>query len=100
MQLAVLPLERRKRTMLVTVDDDKAYHPDMLLALALAAANAPWNVALGFMCKQYDGGARVGPNLQREGSCPGWLFGKSGVLHRRSHWAVHNDDVYRFERAG
>ena len=75
-------------------------HPDMLLALALAAAQSPQHVALGFMCKQFDRQSKLGPNkAQVDAPCPGWLYGMNGVLHRRSNWAKWGDEAYNFSLA-
>ncbi|KAJ1454878.1 hypothetical protein M885DRAFT_441836 [Pelagophyceae sp. CCMP2097] len=95
--LAALHLERDGETHLVTVDDDTLYHTDMILALSLAARNAPTPVAVGFACEEYgftprDGNVVVHARIRRrcsgeavEGTCHGWLDGVSGVLFQRSY---------------
>lgn len=100
--LAALEEERDPSTWIITVEDDVVYQRDMVLALVVAAAALPSNVAPAFWCAQAF--VRVGslrysglPAGSSEGTVFGWCYSFAGVLYKR--W-FFDDQVFLLDNAG
>ncbi|KNC98774.1 uncharacterized protein SPPG_09304 [Spizellomyces punctatus DAOM BR117] len=84
--LGALTVEKDPNTIVVTVDDDSTYHPDMLLGLVMASHEHPNNAA-SYVCEFQPWWAWIidrGLAIRQwwEGPCKGWANAFKGVAYR------------------